>query len=42
MDNKAIKKLCVSIMKADTEGDVVKLLQKAGYWDERKNTDCRR
>jgi hypothetical protein len=33
MDNKKNKELCLSLMKADTEEEVIQLLRQAGYWD---------
>ncbi len=33
MSNEEIKKLCLSMMKADTESEVIEILKKAGYWD---------
>jgi len=35
MNNVQTKELCLSLMKADTEDEVVALLKKAGYWDHR-------
>lgn len=34
MTEHAAKELCLSLMKADTEEDVIALLTRAGYWDE--------
>ncbi|MHC5056187.1 MAG: hypothetical protein ACYTKD_15920 [Planctomycetota bacterium] len=36
MANAKVKKLCLALMRADSEDDVVKLLKDAGYWDEPK------
>lgn len=33
MNNKELEELCLSLIKADTESDVIALLEKAGYWD---------
>ena len=33
MDDEQIKELCLSLMKADTEADVINILKEAGYWD---------
>lgn len=33
MNNDGTKNLCFSLMKADTEDEVFRLLQEAGYWD---------
>ncbi len=33
MNNEELKSLCMSLIKADTEAEVVALLQKAGFWD---------
>jgi len=33
MNNEGSKNLCLSLMKADTEDEVLRLLQDAGYWD---------
>lgn len=33
MDNEQIKNLCLSLMHADTEDEVIALLKGAGYWD---------
>jgi len=35
MTNEQLRELCLSLMQADTEGDVISLLQGAGFWDER-------
>ena len=34
MSNQEIKELCLSLMKADTEDEVIDILKKAGYWDK--------
>jgi hypothetical protein len=34
MSDSQVKELCLSIMKADTEDEVVALLKDAGYWDK--------
>lgn len=33
MDNESLKDLCLSLMKVDTEVDVINLLEQAGLWD---------
>jgi len=33
MKNAQVRELCLSLMKADTEKEVIQLLQDAGYWD---------
>jgi hypothetical protein len=33
MEESRIKELCISLMKADTEEEVIQLLKDAGYWD---------
>lgn len=33
MSNDEIKQLCLSLMKANTEDEVIEILQQAGYWD---------
>lgn len=35
--NTALHNLCLALMHADTEADVIQLLDKAGYWDEPGN-----
>lgn len=35
MDNEQIKQLCLSLMEADTEEEVITILRGAGYWDDR-------
>lgn len=35
MDNQQIKEICLSLMHADCEDDVINILQKVGYWDNR-------
>jgi len=35
MNNDQIKQLCLSLMKADTENEVITILKKVGYWDNR-------
>jgi len=34
LDNEGTKKLCMDLLHADTEEEVVKILQEAGYWDD--------
>jgi hypothetical protein len=34
MDSRCARELCLSLMKADSEDEVVCLLQHAGYWDD--------
>jgi len=34
MDDKRAKKLCLALMKADTEEEATNLLKEAGYWDQ--------
>jgi len=34
MDNSKIKQLCLSLIKADTEEEVISLLRNSGYWDD--------
>jgi len=33
MSNEEVKKLCLSLMKADTEDEVIEIIKQAGYWD---------
>jgi hypothetical protein len=33
MDNQQIKDLCIRLMKAETEEEVISLLNQYGYWD---------
>lgn len=33
MNNEQTKNLCLSLMKADTEDEVISLLEEAGYWE---------
>lgn len=33
MNNEETKNLCLSLMKADTEEEVIRLLQEAGCWN---------
>jgi hypothetical protein len=33
MDNEFVKKLCLDILKSDTEVEVIEILMKHGYWD---------
>lgn len=35
MNNDTIMNLCLSLMKADTEAQVIQLLEHAGYWEDR-------
>jgi len=35
MQNKEIKELCMSLLKADSEKEVIYILKKAGYWNDR-------
>ena len=35
-DDKLNKELCMSLMKANSEDEIVKLLTKAGYWDKKE------
>lgn len=37
MNNAQIKKLCLNLMKADTEKEVINLLKEAGFWDDKKS-----
>ncbi|MBU4234295.1 MAG: hypothetical protein L6277_10415 [Desulfobacterales bacterium] len=34
MDAEQVKKLCLSLMKADSEDEVITILQDAGYWED--------
>jgi hypothetical protein len=34
MNNDQIKQLCLSLMKADTEDEVITILKKVGYWED--------
>ncbi|MGI8600433.1 MAG: hypothetical protein ACR2KB_14370 [Chitinophagaceae bacterium] len=34
MTNEQIENLCINLMKADTENEVVDILQKAGFWED--------
>lgn len=34
MDNERLKNLCLSLMHADTEDEVITMLKEAGYWDD--------
>jgi hypothetical protein len=34
MNNEQVKNLCLSLMKADTENEVIELLSKAGFWND--------
>jgi hypothetical protein len=34
MESRQVKQLCLSLMKADTEREVIQLLEDANYWDE--------
>lgn len=36
MNNEQIKELCLSLIKADTEDEVIKLLTDAGYWKDQR------
>jgi hypothetical protein len=36
MDNGRLKNLCISLMHADTEDEVITLLKETGYWDDPK------
>ncbi|MHC4571680.1 MAG: hypothetical protein ACYS0C_06355 [Planctomycetota bacterium] len=36
MENEKIKKLCMSLLRADSEDEVVSILRKAGYWDNQE------
>src|SRR2546423_1407556 len=36
MDSKEAKELCLALMHADTEEEVITLLRKAGFWDDPK------
>lgn len=36
MSGEQLKELCISLIQADTETDVIDLLKKAGYWDKRE------
>lgn len=33
MNNEEIKELCLSLMKTDTEDEVIEILKQAGFWD---------
>lgn len=35
MDNEDTKELCMNLLKADSEDEVIAILKKAGYWDDR-------
>ena len=37
MKNNKIKELCINIMKADNEDDVISILKKSGYWEDPDN-----
>jgi hypothetical protein len=37
MDNAALKALCLALMKADSEAEVISLLTDAGYWNDKKS-----
>lgn len=37
MDNNELKRLCISLIKADSESEVIRLLKQAGYWDDPNN-----
>lgn len=34
MNNEQVKDLCLSVMKADTENEVIELLSRVGFWDD--------
>jgi hypothetical protein len=34
MDNEHLKNLCLALMRADSENEVITLLEEAGYWDK--------
>lgn len=34
MDERAARHLCLALIKADTEDEVIRLLKEAGYWDQ--------
>lgn len=34
MNNEQIKELCINLAKADTEEEVVRLLQESGFWND--------
>lgn len=34
MNNKQTKELCVNLMKADNEEEVIRILKDCGYWDD--------
>lgn len=35
MSNQEIKKLCIDLVKTEGEGEVIKILKKAGFWEEK-------
>lgn len=35
LDNQTTKKVCLNLLKADSEEEVISILQTAGYWDDR-------
>jgi hypothetical protein len=37
MTNEETKSLCMSLMLADTEEDVIQILKDFGYWDDEKS-----
>lgn len=36
-ENEHVKQLCLALMNAETQNEVVTLLRKAGYWDDERN-----
>jgi hypothetical protein len=36
MNNEKIKELCLNLLKSDSKDKVISILQKAGYWDDRR------
>ena len=37
MNNEQTKQLCIRLLLADSETEVVQILKDAGYWDDQKN-----
>jgi len=36
MKNEELKQMCLSLVRADTEGEVIKILKEKGFWDNQK------
>lgn len=36
MKNEELKQICLSLLRADTEGEVIKILKEKGFWDNQK------